>query len=85
MEYSKLYRTLQTGIRELSDEEVVELLSFVEIELDGRRHMAKYDPDKDAFLTGDRNLEGSPDLAEQVEEILLSEVQPIKETNEHKS
>jgi len=84
MEYSKLYRTLQTGIRELSDEEVAELLSFIEIELGARRHMANYDPTKDVFLTGETGFQGSSDLSEHVEGILYGEEQPIKETNEHK-
>lgn len=84
MDYSKLYRTLQTGIRELSDEEVVELLSFVEIEIASRQHMANYDPAKDVFLTAESEFEGSPDLAECAEDILYGDVQPIKETNEHK-
>jgi hypothetical protein len=84
MDYSKLYRTLQTGIRELSDEEVVELLSFIEIEVASRQHMANYDPSKDALLTGEIGFEGSSDLSERIEDILYGEEQPITETNEHK-
>ena len=73
MDYSKLYRTLQTGIRELSDEEVAKLLSFIEVELKARRHMANYDPTKDVFLTEEIGFESSPDLAERAEDILYGE------------
>ena len=62
MDYSKLYRTLQTGIRELSDEEVVELRSFVEIEIASRQHMANYDPAKDGYLIGETGSEKSSSL-----------------------
>lgn len=85
MEYSKLYRTLQTGIRELSDEEVSELLSFIEIERATRLHMANYDPAKDVFLKGLDQLNADPGLAEQSEDILYGKVEPIEPTNEHSS
>lgn len=82
MEYSKLYRTLQTGIRELSDEEVIELLSFVETEVASRQRMANYDPAKDTFLTEQMTLDGGSDLAERAEDILYGESQPVEKVND---
>jgi hypothetical protein len=85
MDYSKLYRTLQAGIRELSDEEVDELRAFIEVEIASRHHDTHYDPAKDKFLTEQADLDASPDLAEQVEDILYGDVQPIEKTHKRSS
>ena len=82
MDYSKTYREIQTKITELTDEEVQSLLLFVEAEIDAREHMAKYDPSKDPYLTGEGLFEGPPDLAARDEEIMYGEDYPLKKADE---
>jgi hypothetical protein len=82
MDYSNTYREIQTKIRELTDEEVEALLSFVQVEHNGRIHMASYDPAKDPFLNGEGLFEGSPDLAARDEEIMYGEDYPLNKADE---
>lgn len=82
MDYSKAYREIQTKIRELSDDEIRALMSFVQIELEAREHLANYDPAKDPFLTGEGLFSGPPDLAERVEELLYGDDYPLKKADE---
>ncbi len=68
-----LREDLMAKIEGLDEEQLNDLLRYINLLLEEKERFAKYDPAKDPILTGEALFSGPTDLAERTEEILYGE------------